>query len=387
MGKVAMYSTSRLFGERITGGLKRFLELYKGLKIRGTDVDLYSADSSRSLEENGVVSGYSLMFKGKSKNTFVPTVFNIIIRNLGTLWKIKKAKYDSIIVFDVPAAIGLCLLGIKNIQLFIRQDLVGYKNIAISSRTNSKLFKNIYLQFMKICEAICLLVAERVVIQCEYDYNVIINRHRFIKNKISKKSIIQINNVNPSWIVDNSITDKSFIENDQNKKFTIGFIGDFSNDRKGHRILVDAAKRLIDRGVDIDIILIGEGKQLSAYKEGCANYPNIKFTGRLDNPIEVVKQCNLMVVPSLADSCPNTVMEGLYNEVPVIGARSGGIPEVLNNEDFLFDPNPSSLESKIEYFLNRDNLTKLRKKQYTRKRELEFDWNAIIIGHLQLESK
>jgi len=387
MSKIAMYSTGQLFGKRVSGGFKRFLELYNGLKSREIDVDLFCTDSPKVLKEKRV-SAYSLINEEKSKNLFIPTEFKIFIKNIATIKKIKNDSYDSIIVFDVPTAIGLCLVGLKNIQLFIRQDLIGYRKIAISERAKSKLIISSYLGFMKFCETICFVRAERIVIQCKYDYDAIIKRHRFIRNIIKKKSIIQINNVNPSWIVDKSmeskVSSREFEKKNESNKFVVGFIGGFSNERKGHRIFVDAIKNLSNKGLGLEAILVGDGKQLLAYKNECINYPTIKFTGRLDNPITIIKKCDLMVVPSLADSCPNTVMEAFYNEIPVIGARSGGIPEILKSDISLFDIDSQSLQNRIKNLLKEENLSEFKKEQILRKKELTFDWVKKIIECLKV---
>ena len=388
MIKIAMYSTSQLFGQRITGGLKRFLELYKGLVNNNFDVDLFCADSPDVLKKVGI-QAYSLINTGKSNNLFIPTELKLLINNMQTIKKIRSAKYDLVIVFDVPTAIGLCIMGVKHISLFIRQDLISYKKILLETRTNSKIKRSLYLRFMQFCELICCIKAKHIIIQCKYDYNMLSNRHKLIKNIIQKKSIIQINNVNPSWIIDNSISDdkyKFLVKDDKRKNvIRIGFIGDFSNERKGQRIFVDSVKALLDKGLKLEAILIGGGEQLLNYKRECLNYPTIKFTGRLSNPIPIMRQCDLIVVPSLADSCPNTIMEALYNEIPVIGARSGGIPEILQNENSLFEPDAISLGKKIEFFLNKDNLNELKISQQIRKRELEFDWPLVIIKHLNIK--
>ena len=385
MKKIAMYSTSALFGKRVTGGLKRFLELYNGFIEKGIDVDLFCTDSSEVLEEKGI-SAYTLVNTKISDKIFIPTELKFFLKNISVINKIKNSKYKSVIVFDVPTAIGLCLLGVKNLQLFIRQDLIGYKRISISEKTKSKLIVNSYLALMKLCETICFIRSERIILQCEYDYIALIKRHKFIKNIIKRKSIIQINNVNPSWIINQSSENniKGFMRKKELNRFIIGFIGDFNNERKGQRIFVDAIKNLIKEGFDIEAILIGDGIKLSTYKEECKCYPQIKFTGRLENPISVLKGCDLMVVPSLADSCPNTIMEALYNDIPVIGARSGGIPEILLNENFLFEPNALSLQNKIKQYLNKNNLLKLKKLQQIRKKELEFDWSFVIAKHLHI---
>ena len=82
----------------------------------------------------------------------------------------------------------------------------------------------------------------------------------------------------------------------------------------------------------------------------------------------------LLVVPSYADSCPNTVMEGLFYNVPVIGSNRGGIPEILMNREWLFEPNAESLKLKIEDVINNDNLKILKEKQLIRSKELTCDW-------------
>ena len=88
----------------------------------------------------------------------------------------------------------------------------------------------------------------------------------------------------------------------------------------------------------------------------------------------------MLVVPSLADSCPNTVMEALYNEVPVIGSNAGGIPEILKDESALFELNVCSLKKRILAYKNEEKaLLELKERQMQRKEELTFDWAAKIL--------
>ena len=95
----------------------------------------------------------------------------------------------------------------------------------------------------------------------------------------------------------------------------------------------------------------------------------------MDNPLTVMKSCDLLTVPSLADSCPNTVMEALYLGIPVIGSRAGGIPEILLDEEALFLTDWKQLAEKIEScYRDKAFLNRLRDKQAERKEELSFDW-------------
>ena len=104
----------------------------------------------------------------------------------------------------------------------------------------------------------------------------------------------------------------------------------------------------------------------------------------MDNPLSVLKSSDLLVVPSLADSCPNTVMEALYTGIPVIGSRAGGIPEILKDEEALFDTQSSSIVERIERLqADRTAYEHLRERQRKRAEELEFDWPERIMQLIQ----
>ncbi len=382
MKKIAMYSTSELFGTRITGGLKRFLELYQGLLENGYDVDLYSSDSQEVLNKNNI-NGYSLNKTGRTKRVFIPSELKIMINNMKTIKRVKSSDYDKVIVFDVPTAFSLSVMNVKNIQLFIRQDLIEYKKISLNSRIRYKFLLKAYLGILLIIERLCLLKAQKVIVQCEYDLNELVNRHILIKKKILSKIRIQINNVNPTWIVSNSKKSEQFEMFDETC-CNITFIGDFSDERKGQRVLIDAARLLINENVKFRLNVLGDGKKLESYRTECKELDNILFYGRVKNPIGIIKHSDLVIVPSLADSCPNTIMEALYNEVPVIGALSGGIPEILINSNALFIPTPTDLANKILEVMKKNNLAELKRTQQEIKLGLSFDWADKIITHLEI---
>ena len=152
------------------------------------------------------------------------------------------------------------------------------------------------------------------------------------------------------------------------------FVGGFDDLRKGQELFLKAAERLTLQYPDMVFLLVGGGKSLKDWEE---RFPSdrIRFLGRMDNPLTVMKDCDLLTVPSLADSCPNTVMEALYLGIPVIGSRAGGIPEILLDEQALFPADWEKLAEKIEdCYRDRTALKQLAEKQTERKKELSFNW-------------
>lgn len=82
-----------------------------------------------------------------------------------------------------------------------------------------------------------------------------------------RKSVIQINNVNPSWIVSGG-----GISNSVRKNYDISFIGNFKDYRKGHDLLLAAIKELADDGVVLKAAIIGDGKHLDESKKQYKDY-------------------------------------------------------------------------------------------------------------------
>jgi len=379
MKRILMYTNDRIYTtERMTGGIKRFKMLYDGLIELGYNVTLYCGESERDLKKYNA-NAHSINREIK-KSRFFPSI-EIYFKNKKIIKKLKKDNYDEVIVFDVPTAIGLCFNHLKNINLFMRQDLIEYRKIKLNENKKNKIYSFFYIKFMSLCENICCRQSKTIILQCDYDLKNLLARHKLISNSIKKKAFIQINNVNAPWIVENS---KIRIENEiKRNKFNICFIGDFSSNRKGHDIFLLAIEQLLKNSYNVNAYLIGDGKQLDEIKKKYKEYNNIFFLGRLKNPIQIIKQSNLVVVPSRADSCPNTVLESLYNNTLVIGSNAGGIPEILNNNDMLFDLNEESLYKKIcELYNDKKYYDKLLKKQEKRKQELNFFWVKKIVDLL-----
>lgn len=348
--KICMYSVSDATVIQ-TGGGKRFIELKKALEREGYEVVVLQPSSSEGSKHSSKMVGLKSVFSNKN-------IFQ----------EIRKGSFDRVIVFDIRAAISLVLNRIPNIYLFLRQDMIEYKKIQLQERKINRWFEWLYLNVASLMEFLCLLSAQKIVVQCHYDLQNLLLRHKTIRKAINQKSVIQINNVNPSWIVQCASNEP------KEKYFDVAFVGNFRDNRKGHAPLLKALRAIISEGYPIRAAIVGDGKQLSEYQKQYADIEGIYFLGRIENPIKIIEESKLLVVPSYADSCPNTVMEGLYCGIPVIGADRGGIPEILNDDEWLFELDEAHIKLAIKNAFEGDKLQKMAADQEMRKRELTFDW-------------
>ena len=367
MDRILLYSSGIIADKKPTGGELRFLELAEYLaKQEGTV--LCCADDEETLKTFGLHADLHMNGPDRAPK-FLPEEARILLSNRNTLKKIAKQGYSHVIVFDVPPAIGLALSGARNLDLMIRKDLIGYEKV---KSTGNGPGKRARIGYQWICESFCLRRTEKIIFQCVYDRDTLLARHPAQRKKLLPRCEIQINNCNPAWIVKRE--EEAPGERREDDRFRVCFVGGFDDLRKGQTLFLNAAVNLIKKYPEMEFCLVGGGKRLSAYREQYGS-ERIRFFGRMDNPLSVMKSCDLAVVPSLADSCPNTVMEALYSGIPVVGSRAGGIPEILKDDNALFDLRWDALAEKVETcYLDRNFLDELRRKQEERKLELSFNW-------------
>lgn len=109
----------------------------------------------------------------------------------------------------------------------------------------------------------------------------------------------------------------------------IGFIADnLSDPRKGMHSLQSALEVLSSHLPDIQLITVGNG----SLQSGGLRHTHL---GPLHDDTLLsyfYAACDLFVCPSLQDNLPNTVIESLACGTPVLGYRTGGIPDMVKHE-------------------------------------------------------
>ena len=137
----------------------------------------------------------------------------------------------------------------------------------------------------------------------------------------------------------------------KNSVFTLGYIGRLVPE-KGIDLLFDAARRLLENGISLQIIICGSGYQeseLRLYAERLKIDAHISWLGSIkhDDIPEILIQTDVVVLPSRTlpgkwkEQFGHVLIEAMAMGIPVIGSNSGAIPEVIGRTDLIFPENNS----------------------------------------------
>ena len=354
------------FGKKkLTGAHRRFLELASKISVNNslTLVTSIMPTVNKNKNINHICISTDSIWK-------FPDHVSGMINVYKGLKHVKRKEIDCAISFNTYITVCYWLAGYRNIVSLFREDLIDY--LKVVNTPKYKLF------YFRIQEVLAVLFSKKIIVQCEHDKNQLIKRNKMFSKSMSQKVFVQINNVNTSWM-----RDVSSKKNKDSDIINILFIGDFSNIRKGHQILLPAVKRLIDEGVKIEAFIAGDGIGLPKYSKDYANYNNIHFLGRVSNIDQYLEIADCLLVPSLIDSCPNTVLEGLNAGVTVYGCRTGGIPALLENDDYMFEPTELDLYKFLKHKFSSNEYQSDSEKQVYLKEKLTFDWVERIESIIQ----
>lgn len=210
-----------------------------------------------------------------------------------------------------------------------------------------------------------------------------------MKNDISKygvrkSKIITINN-----IVDVNCVETQAKLHVDNEKFNciknrkIIHVGRLE-EQKNQKLLLDAFKLVSDKVNDVELIIIGNGskeKELKDYTKSIGINSKVHFLGFQDNPYYFIKNSDLLVLSSLYEGLPHTLLETMVLKVPIVSTNCKTGPKEIfkgNKYGYLVKNNDiKKLSQKIIDLLN--NERKLKKKvNIAYQRVLEYDVNKVV---------
>lgn len=156
----------------------------------------------------------------------------------------------------------------------------------------------------------------------------------------------------------NNFEMRDWNEKEVPKRMKIIHTGFMDTYRKGQDILIKAAKILLDKGYDIELTLIGDGKKRNEFENLVKNYGmenNVIFTGSIGDKnkiFEYLKDSHLLVFPTESEGLPRTIIEAMAVGLPCISSPVDGIVELLDSDCLVKNRTEEDYSKKIEEFIN-----------------------------------
>jgi len=151
----------------------------------------------------------------------------------------------------------------------------------------------------------------------------------------------------------------------KDKFYRFAFTGTLQRSKGGH-LVIEAFKKIEDP--KIRLAVYGELKHDEQYSEYCLELakddPRIEFRGRYDHTKLTTEFSDIdcIIVPSnWFEPFPFTLISSLAYGFEVLGSRIGGIPELISEEDSLFEPGDT--KSLMEAMLRKIAKGKFNKSQ------------------------
>lgn len=366
--------------ELTTGAHKRHIGLLKELKERGYTIYFFSP----------------VNFLDQTDNYFeIPAHKEHIVPKSIQTWLNVKKKFkqvrEALRDIDVILAFGFnhiyASLYLKRkldlpLVFALRSNTYESRSIAFDKEEKGllkKFFnqfkKHAYLILFKLVEMFVYRRADQIVVQNNEDSSRLVKVYRIEQDKVN----IIPNNIN---FFDHDCS----IRNTSSSLESVIFVGSLSK-RKGIKYLLRAIRDLHNEGIDIQLNILGDGELRDDLQEFVKRYDLeevVTLHGFLEDPLKYIASSDLVVLPSLSDSFPNTVLEALQLDTPVIGSNVGGIAEMLKYGSLLFPPEDSdSIRNKIKLLLDPSEYKKVKEKCMDRKRKFIFDWTGLFENQIE----
>jgi glycosyltransferase involved in cell wall biosynthesis len=129
-------------------------------------------------------------------------------------------------------------------------------------------------------------------------------------------------------------------------RLLIGAVGRLSAE-KGFDILIRAADRLLRHGMDLGLIIVGEGDEklrLQTLIQELGRCERIHLLGYRPDMMPLYEAMDVYALSSIREGLPNVVLEAMALEVPVVATRVAGVPRLIQEGENGLLVEPGSLD-------------------------------------------
>ena len=133
---------------------------------------------------------------------------------------------------------------------------------------------------------------------------------------------------------------------------------------KGQQYVIKSIPRLNRLGIRVKYLIVGEGDQsyLRNIAQKCGVEDQVVFTGAkpLAEVFEMLNKADIYIQPSLQEGLPRAVVEAMGRGCHCIGAKTGGIPELLDKEFVIRRKSVSDIVDRIYRYVNMSDEQKMQ---------------------------
>ncbi len=183
---------------------------------------------------------------------------------------------------------------------------------------------------------------------------------------------------------DNKVLDRRLnkIESMQNnEKIVIGTTAAVNVRYKGQQYIIQALGELKKQGIDhFEYQLVGGGNQafLKSVAEKYDVLDQIKFLGAMphNKVFEWLETIDLYVQPSRQEGLPRALIEAMSRALPAFGAKTAGIPELLE-QDFIFSNTRKNIDEIVGILKSFDKETMINQSKRNFEESKKYEKNVI----------
>jgi glycosyltransferase involved in cell wall biosynthesis len=283
--------------------------------------------------------------------------FSITIPNIKKIQEIYKKEKIEVIHFHIPSPLTLtCTIVAKRMNLPIiathhLDSETFFSNLVFSTLESNKFFyKTLNLFYNQ---------TDSVIVPSQYKAN-LLKKYGLKKNPIVVSNGISLSEFNGNLSSNSSLEDFELNERTKN----ILFVGRLMKE-KGIDVLIRAFSIVNSQIPETKLIIVGKGylrKDLEKLVKDL-NLKNIVFTGFISDYLlkQTYASSNVLVLPSYAESQSLVLLEAAAMGLPLIGANTTAIPELVINgwNGYIFEPgNHEDLANRIIQTISNEKMMK-----------------------------
>ncbi len=138
------------------------------------------------------------------------------------------------------------------------------------------------------------------------------------------------------------------VTHNSDSNFNFLYLGQIE-EHKGITLLLNAFTQIDNQA--IRLVVAGTGSLLKSLEQDTKD-TRISFRGPYENPYTELAKADCLVIPSICyENLPTVALEAALANVPVIASNLGGLAEIINEDNLLFDPCVVNIKEKMEWAL------------------------------------